>query len=265
MNRRLTFRGFCPALMVVLLGCGTWIKNPDSGPAPKGDGQVSVRVETSQSENANSPGSALSPVAVLDKNGQNMGGLVFSQAFMLIKEVKLRPLTAGMPEARLTGPSIVNLLTQEISPTLTGTVPANQYQDVNVHIERLAAPQQAPLGAPAEQVGYSVYVNGTWTNAQNVEKPLTLKIDLTGEFPIAQMTGGITVDSEHPLALDFDLNINQWFDFSGATMDLTTVTKASIDLNATQTGAEKTLYDTVLKNFKASISLKAGKAPPAPK
>lgn len=247
---------------MALLGCGTWIKNPDSGPTPPKDGQVSVRVETQRTGASGEPTSADAPVVVVDKNGQGAGSLTLNQAFMLLKEMKLRPV--GKKEVRLAGPSLANLMTGEISPAFTGTVPADTYGSIVMTMARLAAPDQMRLGAPADMAGYAVWVDGTLKEQSGASKTFKLKIDTDGEFPIASETPDATVviDKDNPLQLDFDLNVEGWFEFSGTGVDFSMIEGSEVELSSASTGNAKLLYDAVLKNFQKSVTIRTAKKKP---
>lgn len=238
--------------------CGSWTGNP---PRSQIQTRTTAAVEKQGTVEIFIHGTGTSlqlankQLAVIDKSGKAAGQIEISSVQLTIAAISVGRATSDLTTSpKLTGPFVLDLLTNTITPTPDKlTLPKGDYKDISFQLYN--------------QAGGSVHLKGTYTAPNRKTSPIKISLDADDQIslmkkapsPIIQVSAG----TNQQIAITFQLD--QWFNFKGKDTDLTSVTDAELTIDRAATGEGKKLWDAFLNNVKTSIDFDKYQAPTATK
>jgi hypothetical protein len=236
--------------LVVCLGvfgspsCGSWSGNPPSSKVQSGtttpvekQGTVEIVIQgtgTSQQLLNKS-------LKVTDKNGKAAGEITLDSVQLVLSDITLRRDSSDIAAPKLTGPFVLDLMTNSITPQPEKLVlPEGTYKDFSLQLYK--------------QSGASVQLVGTYR--QTFDRPSNLKITLDADDLISLGKEAqakvieVTAGSYQQVAITFELD--KWFNFSGQDADLSAPSGQDIVIDATAAGESRKLRDAFMNNVKAA-------------
>ncbi len=215
------------AMMLILTGCGTWLRNPGSSdddekkenpvsPMASEQGSVTLRFAARETTSATLVGLT---VPVLDKSGADAGTLTLTRAELALRDIRLR-VDEGDSERRdeFTGPYRVNLLDGSMTPE-PGAIALHtaDYRTLELKLHKLEDEDLSSVGISENDsiAGRSIFFMGSYQPSdQSPSVDFTMAFEFDEEFQIAMGANPFSVKAhaENPLLVAFDLG--QWLDFS---------------------------------------------------
>jgi hypothetical protein len=253
----------------ILDGCGgTWVGNPGKPPNqeedPKthvGEGEVNLSIAGKQADAA-----ALTafPVAVTGKDGQEIGSILLSEARIVLKNIRIKPVdqSIGLQE-KYEGPYLVDLIKGVATPSLdTVVMPAGVYKDIELTMHKMEDGDSFGLKGAAitdnsSLLGKSIEMSGTYTPADGGNSfRITFSSEVGEEFSVAEALGKdavITVDANTLNDIAVLFRFEEWFRFDrGSTVDFSELQGNTVLSDNSDNETEKKIQETIRENIKKS-------------
>lgn len=244
------YRSVLTGLVACLIGigspsCGSWSGNPPSSkiqtgitPAVEKQGTVEIVVQGT----GTTLKLANNTLSVIDKGGKAGGQIILTSAQLVLSDIVVRRDPSDLtPRPRLSGPFVLDLLTNTITPKPEKlTLPEGEYKDITLQLYK--------------QTGGSVQLTGTYITPN--QKSSSLRITLDADDTLSLMKEAqakviqVTSGSSQQIALTFQLD--QWFNFNGKDADLSHINGQDMTIDAAATGDNRKLRDAFLTNVKAA-------------
>lgn len=254
------FRSFAVFALLLASGCGTWLGNPDDTTIqPSVTSTVSLKI-------LGSSGTALTladsgKIAVVNAAGVADGYLTLTTATAVLAEIKIKNTSTAAIGGEFKGPYFVNLITSTVSPSLDAIqVSAGGYQDIELKLAKLEKDKVAGIPETDPIIGHSIYFAGTYVTAAGTSRAFTFKFDLDEEFKLSSSrttTKDVTIEAGVDTSLIMAFQLSKWFNFSNLAknekkLDFSSITGATIDINASESETAKNLREVIKENIKAS-------------
>lgn len=253
------------ACAFVFSSCGSWVGSP------KKTGQIQQpsepttelqgKVELSFAGTNDTLSLSESGIQVVNKIGQNSGTLILSEAKIVLGQIQLQSSTGGdNSKIHFSGPFVVNLLTNEITPRPEqASLSAGSYNDLVVSLVKLQKDKNLLIPAGDSLEDKSIFLKGIYSDLAGNQSPFELSFDLTESFHLATLSSTETlvdIESETANSLIVAFQIGQWFDFFHSkegkkSLDFSDLQNESLILNG-QGHLQNKLMKIIKENIKNS-------------
>lgn len=216
-------------------------------------------------------------VAVVNKDGSANGTLTVTDARLALKEIKLKRDTTGLTDAektadaetKLTGPYLVNLLTNTVSPSLsTLDLASGNYKSIEFKLDKIEGDEKDAAGVPLVAAtdglfGKSIYLEGTFTGTTASgavsAMPFTMSYDIDEELKL-EGTNLFALTQGGTANVIVAFRMPKWFLFSNTAVndqniDFRDITPVSsrIDLNSSSSGNNQKNWQVIKDAVEASM------------
>lgn len=267
-------RLFGPWLSIVLsamlaiadVGCGTWAGNseePTKDPGTQTGTTKKSMIKLSFLGSTTGTTLLASTIDVIGAGGTSIGQLSLTDAKVALSEIKFKTDGGELDEAEFTGPYIVDLLSNQMSPD-PGSIEVNAgtYKDIILKLHKLEQDEGEKAGVDSEDpvINNSIYLKGSYTATNGVVKPFELSYEIGEEFSLAPTTGvkGMNLEAGVTQAMIIAFRLDSWFRFDNketneTAIDFSNISTDSIVLDKDASGdtAQK-IRETIKENIKQS-------------
>ncbi len=216
-------------------------------------------------------------VAVVNRDGSANGTLTVTDARLALKEIKIKRDTTGLTDAekavdsktKLTGPFLVNLLTNTVSPSLSSLgLATGNYKSIEFKLDKIEGDEKDAAGvqlvaATDGLFGKSIYLEGTFTGTTALgsatDMPFTMSYDIDEELKL-EGTNLFALTQGGAASLIVAFRMPKWFLFSNTAVndqniDFRNITPASsrIDLNSLSAGNNQKNWQVIKDAIEKSM------------
>lgn len=205
-------------------------------------------------------------IDVKDKTGAVSGSLVLTKAFIAVKEIEIEMEGSDDNESEYTGPFLVDLLSNTVTPELPLIeLPVGEYDEIEMEIDKLTEADTDgngnPLGTAENNMDQrSLYLEGQYTPTGGAAVDFVLAYDTEEEILLADADSVNSFAVTDLTELIVAFRMDQWFDFSNPetnpapAVDFSSLSAGSIILDETTAAGtpRDTLKEVIQENIEES-------------